>query len=132
MATYLGKAGYLHVSAMTVIELRNYQMNHSSDTVEDTVIGDDYKTRRGTMKEWGVSGSLFWDPLNDAGQGAAVAALGNAPVTVTLYPGGRSSGATYYTGLCIITDVGVSASHDGMVERSFAAESAGQLSTLTV
>jgi hypothetical protein len=45
MATVLGKAGFLFVSSLTVLQFRGYTLNHTSDTVEDTVIGDDFKTR---------------------------------------------------------------------------------------
>lgn len=133
MATSLGKQGYLRVSALTVIQLRNYTLSHTSDTVEDSVIGADYKSRQSTLRDWSVTGQLFWDPV-DAGQAAAVAAIltTTGAVTIDLYPGGVATAATYYSGRAIITDVSVSGSHDGMVERSFSADGGGQLSTLTV
>lgn len=132
MATSLGKAGYILLSAATAVELRNYTLDRTADTTEDTVIGDSWKTRKATLNDWSVSADMFWDPL-DAGQVAAVAGIeAGTAVTVSLYPGGNASAATYYTGLALVTSIGASASYDGMVERSFSCEGTGTLSTATV
>ena len=132
MATSLGKAGYLLITAVTAVELRNYTLSQTTDTTEDTVIGDDWKTRKATLRDWNVTASLYWDPT-DPGQAAAATGVdGGTAVTVQLYPAGNGSGATYYTGTAIVTDLGASASHDGMVERSFSCQGTGALSTVTV
>ena len=67
MANHLGREGTVKISSTTIGELRNYSLAHSSDVVEDSVIGDIYRTRKATMKTWSVSGDLFWDET-DAGQ----------------------------------------------------------------
>jgi predicted secreted protein len=132
MATSLGKAGYLLLSAVTALELRNYALDRTSDTTEDTVIGDLWKTRKATLNDWSVSADMFWDPL-DPGQSAAATGIeAGTAITVNLYPSGAGSAATYYTGLAIVTSLGASAAHDGMVERSFACEGTGALTTATV
>jgi hypothetical protein len=74
MATSLGKAGYLLLSAVTALELRNYALDRTSDTTEDTVIGDSWKTRKATLNDWSVSADMFWDPL-DPGQSAAATGI---------------------------------------------------------
>jgi len=132
MATSLGKAGYLLITAVTAVELRNYTLGLTTDTTEDTVIGDTWKTRKATLRDWNVSASLFWDPLDPAQGAAATGIAAGAAVTVALYPAGNESGATYYTGGAIVTDLGASASHDGMVERSFSCSGTGELTTSTV
>lgn len=132
MATSLGKSGYLKISSVTAVEFRNYTLSQTSDTVEDTVIGDDWKTRKPTLRDWNLSASLFWDP-NDPAQSAAATALGTeTAVTVELYPAGTATAATYYSGSCIVTELGAAGSHDGLVERSFSVQGNGELSTLTV
>jgi len=45
MANHLGREGTLKISSTTVGELRNYSLSSSSDVVEDTVIGDTFRTR---------------------------------------------------------------------------------------
>ena len=132
MATSLGKAGYLLITAVTAVELRNYTLTQTTDTTEDTVIGDAWKTRKSTLRDWSVNAALFWDPLDPAQGTAATGIAAGTAVTVKLYPAGSVSGATYYTGTGLITDLGASGSHDGMVERSFACQGTGALTTTTV
>lgn len=127
MANHLGREGTVRISSTTIGELRNYSLAHSADTVEDSVIGDIYRTRKGTMRTWSVSGDLYWDEL-DAGQ--LTLTVGSS-VTVNLYPEGAAVGSYYYTGGGIVTKFDVSASFDGMVEGSISIEGNGTLATAT-
>lgn len=127
MANHLGREGIVKISATTIGELRNYALSHSSDTVEDSVIGDTYRTRLATMKTWSASGDLYWDETN-AGQ--LLITIGSA-VTLNLYPEGADTGDIYYSGSAIVTKFDISASFDGIVEGSIAFEGNGALSTLT-
>lgn len=128
MANHLGKEGYLRISATTVAEFRGYTLSTSADNAEDTVIGDDWKTHRTTLKSWQVSGDLFWDET-DAGQ---VAITLGAAVTVALYPEGVASSATYFTGQALVTGFDITARHDSLVEASFSGTGNGTLTTTTV
>lgn len=128
MANHLGREGVFKISSTTVGEIRNYALAQSSDVVEDSVIGDTFRTRRATMKTWSVNGDLYWDELN-AGQIALT--IGSA-VTVNLYPEGIDATSTYYSGAGIVTKFDISAAFDGMVEGSISIEGNGALSTLTV
>ena len=128
MATHLGTEGYLHIDSTTVGEIRGYTLTHTSDTVEDTVIGDDYKTRKATLKDWRVSGDLYWDEA-DAGQ---VKLIMGATVTVDLYPEGVDAGDTYYQGQAIVVQFDTTGRHDSMVEVAFSCDGTGELTTETV
>lgn len=128
MANHLGREGTVKISSTTIGELRNYSLAHSSDVVEDSVIGDTYRTRKATMKTWSVSGDLYWDET-DAGQ---IALTIGSSVTVNLYPEGADSGDTYYSGGGIVTKFDISASFDGMVEGAISIEGNGVLSSVTV
>ena len=128
MANHLGREGLVKISSTTIGELRNYALSHSSDTVEDSVIGDTYRTRLATMKTFSVSGDLYWDETN-AGQ--LLITIGSS-VTLNLYPEGSDTGDVYYSGTAIVTKFDISASFDGIVEGSIAFEGNGALSTLTV
>jgi predicted secreted protein len=127
MATKLGREGLIKLSSTTIGELRNYSLTHSSDTVEDSVLGDTYRTRLASMKSFSVSGDLYWDE-GDAGQ--LLITIGSS-VTLNLYPEGGSTGDVYYSGAAIVTQFNVSASFDGIIEGSIAFEGNGPLSTLT-
>jgi predicted secreted protein len=128
MANHLGREGTVKISSTTIGELRNYSLAHSSDVVEDSVIGDTYRTRKATLKTWSVNSDLYWDET-DAGQ---IALTIGSTVTVNLYPEGIASTSTYYTGSGIVTKFDISAAFDGMVEGSISIEGNGALSTLTV
>ena len=127
MATKLGRDGLIKLSSTTIGELRNYALTHSSDTVEDSVLGDTYRTRLASMKSFSVSGDLYWDE-GDAGQ--LLITIGSS-VTLNLYPEGASTGDVYYSGAAIVTKFDISANFDGIVEGSIAFEGNGSLSTLT-
>jgi len=127
MANHLGREGLVKISATTIGELRNYALSHSSDTVEDSVIGDTYRTRLATMKTFSVSGDLYWDGT-DAGR--LLMTIGSS-VTLNLYPEGADTGDVYYSGAAIVTKFDISGSFDGIVEGSTAFEGNGTLSTLT-
>jgi hypothetical protein len=119
MANHLGREGTVRISSTTIGELRNYSLAHSSDVVEDSILGDIYRTRKSTMRTW--------DEL-DAGQ---IALTIGSSVTVNLYPEGASSGSTYYSGGGIVTKFDISAAFDGMVEAAISIEGNGALSTVT-
>jgi predicted secreted protein len=128
MATKLGREGLIKLSSTTIGELRNYALTHTSDTVEDSVIGDTYRTRLASMKSFSVSGDLYWDET-DAGQ--LLITIGSS-VTLNLYPEGSTTGDVYYSGAAIVTQFNVSASFDGIIEGQIQFEGNGSLSTLTV
>jgi hypothetical protein len=127
MATKLGREGLIKLSSTTIGELRNYALTHTSDTVEDSVIGDTYRTRLASMKSFSVSGDLYWDET-DAGQ--LLITIGSQ-VTLNLYPEGGSTGDVYYSGAAIVTQFNVSASFDGIIEGQISFEGNGVLSVLT-
>jgi predicted secreted protein len=127
MATKLGRDGLIKISSTTIGELRNYALTHSSDVVEDSVLGDTYRTRLASMKTWSASGDLYWDE-GDAGQ--LLITIGSQ-VTLNLYPEGASVGDVYYSGAAIVTAFNVSASFDGIIEGQISFEGNGVLSVLT-
>ena len=127
MATKLGREGLIKLSSTTIGELRNYALTHTSDTVEDSVLGDTYRTRLASMKSFSVSGDLYWDE-GDAGQ--LLITIGSQ-VTLNLYPEGGSTGDVYYSGAAIVTQFNVSASFDGIIEGQISFEGNGVLSVLT-
>jgi predicted secreted protein len=127
MATKLGRDGLIKLSSTTIGELRNYALTHTSDTVEDSVLGDTYRSRLASMKSFSVSGDLYWDET-DAGQ--LLITIGSS-VTLNLYPEGATTGDVYYSGAAIVTQFNVSAAFDGIIEGSIAFEGNGALSVLT-
>ena len=129
MATHTGSQGTVKVGSNAVAEVKSWTLDQTQDTVETTKLGDTVKTYSVTQSSSSGSLSCFWDETDTNGQ---VALSIGATATLNLYPEGATSGDTYYSGSAIITSVGVSQSHDGLVERSFGFQISGAVTIATV
>jgi hypothetical protein len=129
MANHTGSEGVVKVGANTVAEVRDWSLSETADTIEDTSMGDSARTRKPGLTSASGSISAFWDEADTTGQGAMTV---GAEVTLNLYPEGATSGDTYASLSAIITEAGVSASFDGMVEATFAFEANGAVTWDTV
>ena len=129
MATHTGSAGTVKVGSNAVAELKSWTIDQSQDTVETTKLGDTVKTYSATQSSSSGTMDCFWDETDTNGQ---VACSIGATVTLNLYPEGATSGDTYYTGSAIINSVGVSQTHDGIVERSIGFQVTGAVTIGTV
>jgi predicted secreted protein len=129
MATHTGSEGTVKVGANAVAEIRSYSVEETADTVEDTSMGDSYRTHKTTLKSWSGSVDVFWDETDTTGQGALTV---GSEVTVNFYPEGSTTADSYKTGTAIVTGKTVSASFDGMVESTISLQGTGALTTATV
>lgn len=129
MATHKGSEGVVKIGSNTIAEVRDWSITISSDTVEDTTMGDSARTYKPSLTSATGSISAYWDETDATGQGAMTA---GSEVTLNLYPEGDASGDTYYTASVIITEEGASASFDGMVEASYSFSANGAVTTTTV
>ena len=129
MATHKGSEGTVKVGANAVAEIRSYSITETSDTLEDTVMGDSARTYLASLKSFSGSMDVFWDETDTTGQ---VALAPGSSVTINIYPDGSVSGDTYYTGSIIVTEKSITSSFDGMVEASISFQGTGALSETTV
>lgn len=131
MATHTGSEGTVRVGSNVIAEIRSYSVEETSDTAEDTSMGDSYRTFKTTLKAWTGSVDVFWDETDTNGQNALV--VGNE-VTVNFFPEGTTAlqSERYYQGNAIVTGKTVSASFDGMVESTITLQGTGTLSYLTL
>ena len=129
MATHKGSEGVVKIGSNTIAEVRDWSITISSDTVEDTTMGDSARTYKPSLTSATGSISAYWDETDATGQGAMTA---GSEVTLNLYPEGDGAGDTYYTASVIITEEGASASFDGMVEASYSFAANGAVTTTTV
>jgi hypothetical protein len=129
MANHKGSEGVVKVGANTVAEVRDWSLSETADTIEDTTMGDSARTRKAGLTSASGSITAYWDESDTTGQGAMTV---GAEVTLNLYPEGATSGDTYATLSAIITEAGVSASFDGMVEATFSFEANGAVTWGTV
>lgn len=128
MATHTGSEGTVKVGANAVAEIRSYSLEETSDTTEDTTMGDSYRTHKTTLKAWTGSVDVFWDETDTTGQGALTV---GSEVTINFYPEGSTTGDAYMTGTAIVTSKTVTASFDGMIESSINLQGTGALSRTT-
>jgi predicted secreted protein len=128
MATHTGSEGTVKVGANAIAEIRSYSVEQTADTVEDTTMGDSWRTHKTTLRSWTASVDCFWDETDTTGQGALTV---GSEVTLNLYPEGSTTGDSYLTGTGIVTGKTINASFDGMVESSISVQGTGTLTTGT-
>ncbi len=129
MGTHAGSEGKVFIGSEQVAEVKSWSMEVTSDTVDASIIGTQWRKNQATIKSWSGSFDAFWDETDAEGQGALEA---GATVTLNLYPEGDDDGAKYWSGDVIVTSISYSASFDGIVEASFSFTGTGALSQLTV
>jgi predicted secreted protein len=112
MATHTGSEGTIKIGSTVLGELRSYTLEQTSDTIEDTSMGDSVRTYKAGLKASSGSASVFFDEA-DAGQ--LLCTVGSS-ITLNLFPEGNASGDKFYAVDAIVTGYNVSASFDGMVE----------------
>ena len=128
MATHTGSEGTVRVGANAIAEIRSYSLEETADTVEDTSMGDTYRTHKTTLKSFSGSIDVFWDEGDTNGQ---IALAVGSEVTINFYPEGATTGDKYYTGTAIVTSKTVTGSFDGMVESTINVQGTGALTFST-
>lgn len=130
MANHTGSEGLVKVGGTnTVAEVRSWSLSHESETIEDTAMGDSFRSHKAGLQTWSGSCDVYFDETDTNGQ---VAMTPGASLTVGFYPEGATSGDTYYSGTALVTSVERSAELDGMVEASVSLQGVGGLTTSTV
>jgi len=129
MATHTGSEGTVLLSTNEIAEIRDYSIEETGDTVEDTSMGDGTRTFKHTLRSWTASVNCWWDEADTDGQ---LTLIPGATVTITVLPEGNTSGDVSYSGTAIVTGRTITASFDGMVEASFTAQGTGPLTESTV
>jgi predicted secreted protein len=131
MATHTGSEGTVRVGVNAIAEIRSYSVEETADTVEDSSMGDAYRSFKTTLKGWSGSVDVFWDETDTNGQ---VAMTVGTEVTINFFPEGATAGQTekYYSGTAIVTGRTVTGSFDGMVESTITLQGTGALSLLTL
>lgn len=129
MATFTGSAGVILVGSNQVAEVRNYSIEESADTIEDTSMSDTSRTFKVGLKSFSGSADVFFDDTDTTGQGALTV---GSSVTISFQMEGNTTGDHKLTGTALVTSRSISASFDGMVEASISFTGTGALSETTV
>lgn len=116
MAVHKGSEGYVKVASNTVAEVKDWSLTETAETIDTTSMGDAARSYVPSLTTASGSISVHWDETDSTGQGAMTV---GSEVTLNLYPEGADTGDTYATFSAIITEAGVSAAFDGLVEATF-------------
>ena len=128
MANHAATAGLVKIGSTTIGELRSYSLSETAGTIEDTTLGDTSKTYKAGQTTFSGSCEMFWDE-GDAGQNAVTI---GATVVLNLFPEGAANGDYFASGSAIVTEIGVSAAIEGMVEQTFSFTGSGALTWAAV
>ena len=128
MATFKGKDGVVKVGSNAIGEIRNFSVEESADTIEDTSMGDSARTYKDSLTQFTAS----IDALFDDGDTAQTALTIGSSATFSFLPEGDSSGKYSLSGSGIVTGISRSQSYDGLVEISFSLQGSGALTIGTV
>lgn len=133
--TYKGKDGVVLVGSDTVGQIRNFSVEQTADTIEDTSMGDSARTYKDSLTSFTASIDALFDQSSadsvtaDAGQ---VALTIGSTATFKFLPQGNTTGDYQLSGEGIVTSISRSQSYDGLVEISFSVQGSGALTIGTV
>lgn len=128
-ANHKGSEGTVHVGTAAIAELRGWELTHTMEPLEDTVLADADRTFQSGVNSWSGSASAFWDETDTNGQEALTI---GASVTIKVYPEGATSADVYYTGTALVTGITRRAAIQGIVEADFTYQGTGVLTRSTV
>lgn len=128
MATHAGSEGTVKVGGSVLGEIRSFSLEISGEVIEDTSMGDTFRSFKPGLRVFTASVECFFDET-DAAQNALDV---GSQLTLELFPEGASSGDTFFSGTVIVTGKTVTSSFDGMVEVAFSAQGTGGVTETTV
>ena len=130
------QSGDQALSLTAIGNLRNFTIEQTQDTVENTVMGGgNVRSYLPGMSTFTISGDVYFDGADtvQATLDNLVSKTGDATTaTFEVYPSGTAGGNTKFSGKCVITSFSITSSMDGMVEASFAAQGSGALTVAQI
>jgi lipopolysaccharide biosynthesis protein len=117
MATHWGTEGQVKLGSNAVGEIIEFEFTEKVEPVDDTAMGDTYKTHIASsgIKEWSGSMTCHWDEGDTNGQ---VALTVGSSVTLNLYPEGSTTGDIYWSGTATLTERSQTVKMDGETIRA--------------
>lgn len=124
MASYKGCEGVIKVGTDTVAEVRSWNLDETVEVLDGSALGSCAKVKKAGMTDGTGSITCLWDDADTVGQGAMTI---KAEVELNLYPKGSDIGDSLVTFQALITGAGISASYDGLIEKTFDYEATGDI-----
>lgn len=136
MASFVGNAGALLINGAAVAELRSYSIEMTSDTIEQTVMGDSTRQYVKGLSSFSGTADVYWDPAHFTGtnniDGEIFGSIGDSGAALVVYPEGQTAGNDKaMQGQVIITGYSINGTVDGMIEASISFQGTGELQYTT-
>ena len=133
MSVLTGQDGVIKIGTVSVAELRNFSVETSTETIENTVMTDTARGYLAGLQSWSGSADIFYDPatvtaISALTGGRNQGGAGDDNVAFLGYPQGITAGLPQFSGDIIITSFSISSSMDGMVEASISFTGTGPYS----
>lgn len=131
MATYTGQDGSLSIDGTAVANVTSFSVEHTTNTVETTVMGQDSRTYVGGLREWTGSADVYYTEEGADDTASISGLLTGAEVAFIGYPAGDNASGGYgfpkLSGNVIITGISVNSETEGMVSASISFQGTGDL-----
>lgn len=137
MSSFVGNAGAIKINGAAVAEVRNYSIEMTSDTIENTTMGDSTRQYVKGLSSFSGSADVYWDPAHFTGtnniDGEIFASVGDTGTSIAIYPEGDVGAGSdkIMTGDIIVTGYTINGSMDGMIEASISFQGTGALTYAT-
>lgn len=115
MATYEGSNGQVMLNSVAVAEVRSWTLTHTRDTVEDTVMGDGFRTYKKGLQTWTGSMEIVWSDSENATVETAMDPDTDSAITVKFYANSSITSTGVWEGGVIVTSFSVSNTYDGLM-----------------
>jgi len=103
MAGLAGKDGSLVIGSDTMEEVNSWNLDLGTDMLEDTALGDEWKTVVAGLSEWSATVEVSWLMTDTAQVAVQNAYLNKTSVAPKLY----TNASNYYTGTAYIESMNV-------------------------
>lgn len=128
MARHKGQNGVVEVGGVEISERVSFDLEISAAELDASVQGSNWTDVDSGQLSASGSIEVLWDPAN-AGQTAL--AVGST-VTLTLFPGGDTTGLRQISGDFLITSKGVTSSVGDLVKSTFNVKNAGAVTDTAI
>ena len=131
MATFKGSDGVVKAGASAsenaIGEIRNFSVEETADTIEDTSMGDSARTYKDSLTSFTASIDALFDDTDTAQTAMTI----GSELSFLFLPEGATAGDYQLSGTGIVTSISRSQSYDGLVEISFSVQGSGALTVGT-
>ena len=129
MATFSGNDGIVKIGTAAVGEVMSFTVNQTMEPIDDTSMGDSWRSHLAGLKTWDGTVEVRWDDTDTTQESLTV----GASVTLNLLPEGDTAGDYELSGTASVTSISQTQSYDNTtVTRTFTFQGNGALTIGTV